>query len=70
MQKQTNFNKQLASFLNNCTILSYDDEQIQLVTNNKRIILNKQQNNKLQIILQTNIDANIVTVNTTKQINK
>lgn len=70
MQKQ-NFNTQLKNFLQTSTILSYDDEQIQIVNNNKRIILNFVNNkNSLQIVLQTNIDNNVTTLNTTKTINK
>lgn len=69
MQKQTNFNTQLAKFLVNCTVVSYNSNQLQLVHNNKRIILNTY-NNTLQIVLQTNIEENIVTVNETKIINK
>lgn len=62
------FIKLLTNFLNKCSIVSYSDE-IQLVHNNTRIILNNC-NNMLRVVLQANIEDNVITVDECKQINK
>lgn len=75
MQKQTinkqQFDIQLANLLKNCTLLSYNNKQLQLVfNNNTRIILNYVQNNNIQIVMHNDLDTCNTICNVTKTVNK
>lgn len=74
MQNKINkkqFNLQLANLLQNCTLLSYYNKQLQLVfENNTRIIFNYAQNNNIQIVMQDNLDTCNTICNVIKQVNK
>lgn len=55
-----NTQKQICKFLQNCTVLSYENTQIQLVNNDTRIIINtNKQRTKCEIVFASIEDENI-----------